>query len=77
MLNGIPVVASDLPAVREVCGDDGALFFPVGDVEQAARAVNDVAGNASQYAELAERGHERVTTLLPEKIAEEFRNLYR
>lgn len=35
---GRPIVAGDIPAVREVLGDDGAAYFPQGD-EAALRAA--------------------------------------
>lgn len=31
MMAGLPCVVSDLGVMREVCGDDGAIYFPVGD----------------------------------------------
>jgi glycosyltransferase involved in cell wall biosynthesis len=34
-----PIVASDLPAVREVIGDEEALLVPIGDPEALAAAV--------------------------------------
>ena len=46
MVNGMPVVASDLPALHEVCGPDAALFFPVGDTARAAESVNELATDA-------------------------------
>ena len=40
MLNGLPVVGSDLPPIRDLLGDDEAgLLVPSGDVEAAAKAV--------------------------------------
>ncbi len=39
MLNGIPVVASDIEPLRELLGDDEAgLLFPPGDAVAAAAA---------------------------------------
>jgi glycosyltransferase involved in cell wall biosynthesis len=31
MMAGLPCVVSDLGVMREVCGEDGAIYFPVGD----------------------------------------------
>ena len=40
MLNGIPVVGSDLAPIRALLGDDEAgLLFPVGDTHRAAEAI--------------------------------------
>ena len=46
MAVGVPVVASDIPALRETAGGGGAILVSPADVEQIAealrRAVNDV-----------------------------------
>jgi glycosyltransferase involved in cell wall biosynthesis len=76
MMNGIPVVASDLPAVREVCGD-AARYFPVGDVERAAREIIDLIHDRALFITMADRGRVRAQAFLPDVIAEEFRTLYR
>ena len=58
MAHGCPVVVSDIPALRERCGD-AALYCDPHDVEslvsQAARILDDPA----LAADLAERGRER------------------
>ena len=41
MLLGIPVVASDLPAVREITGN-AAVYVAPGDPEQLAESVTHV-----------------------------------
>lgn len=51
MLNGLPVVASDLPALRELVADDAGILFPVHDEEAAADALVTLAHDR----ELAER----------------------
>jgi glycosyltransferase involved in cell wall biosynthesis len=69
MLNHIPVVASDLPAVREVCGDDGALFFPAGDSNAAAACVRRLVGDQTLQEELAAIGVARAERFAPDYIA--------
>ncbi len=49
-----PVVASDLPQVREVAGDC-ALLVPVGDVDGFARAMLDCLHERDATAQRAER----------------------
>jgi glycosyltransferase involved in cell wall biosynthesis len=39
-LAGIPIVVSDIPMNREVLPDNGAIFFPVMDVEALRRAMH-------------------------------------
>jgi len=39
MASGCPIIASDLPALREILNDKNALFFKPGDASGLARAV--------------------------------------
>lgn len=39
MASGRPIIASDLPALREVLNDKNALFFKAGDASDLARAI--------------------------------------
>ena len=47
MARGIPVVASDLPALREATGGL-ASYFPAGDANQLSRCLNEVARGKHQ-----------------------------
>jgi glycosyltransferase involved in cell wall biosynthesis len=58
MASGAPVVASDIPAIREVAGE-AAVLVPPGDVGQWAGALEDVLGSPSRRAALAEAGRRR------------------
>jgi glycosyltransferase involved in cell wall biosynthesis len=55
MGRGCPVVASDIPAVREISGD-GALLVPPGDGAAWRDAILRVTGDEALRAELRERG---------------------
>ncbi|MER6948774.1 glycosyltransferase family 4 protein [Nonomuraea sp. NPDC000554] len=60
MAAGTPVVASDLPVVREILGDDGRLVAPDRPAE-LARAIRILL----EYAEAAEAMAERARTRVP------------
>ena len=55
MGRGCPVVASDIPAVREISGD-GALLVPPGDRAAWRDAISRVASNEALRADLRARG---------------------
>jgi glycosyltransferase involved in cell wall biosynthesis len=58
MAAGAPVVASDIPPIREVAGD-AAVLVPPGDVELWAGALEDLLDSAPRLAALAEAGRRR------------------
>jgi phosphatidylinositol alpha-mannosyltransferase len=77
MLNGLPVVASDLPAVREVTGDGtAALLFPVGDADAAAAAIRRLVEDGPLREELATQGREQSQAFDPATIAGQLMELY-
>ena len=59
MARGCPVLASDIPAVREVAGD-GALLLPLGDEDAWASAIRRVLADDALRADLRRRGGETV-----------------
>jgi glycosyltransferase involved in cell wall biosynthesis len=59
MARGCPVLASDIPALREVSGD-GALLLPLGDEDAWAAAIRRVLGDADLRSDLRRRGSETV-----------------
>ena len=67
---GAPVVASDLPVLREVLGE-AALFVPPDRPDLWARRLEEVVGDEALRAELARRGRERAAAFDWARTAEE------
>jgi glycosyltransferase involved in cell wall biosynthesis len=68
MARGCPVLAGDIPALREVCGDGGWLL-PVDDGGAWAAAMRRVLADGSLRAELRRRGEMTVRRYSWEKTA--------
>jgi glycosyltransferase involved in cell wall biosynthesis len=58
MSSGLPVVASDLPVHREICGE-AAIYFQCFSPEQLAQRVCEVAASPDLAQRLAKKGLER------------------
>jgi glycosyltransferase involved in cell wall biosynthesis len=58
MRMGVPIIASDIPSVREVMGDAGVLV-PCGDAGAIARAVRGVLDCPETAGGLRERARAR------------------
>jgi glycosyltransferase involved in cell wall biosynthesis len=59
MALGVPVVASDVPAIREIVGAGPAgILVPVDDVDAWASAVRSLLDDPAQRAALGARGRE-------------------
>jgi len=77
MLNGLPVVASDLPPVRDLLDSGSAgLLFPPGDVGAAARCLAELIDDAEKRARLGRRGHELAGRFEPHAVVAELTALY-
>jgi phosphatidylinositol alpha-mannosyltransferase len=77
MLNRLPVVASDLPALRELVGaDEAGLLFPTGDADAAAAAVEAVIADDALRTRITQAGHDRAARLAPERVAAQLIELY-
>jgi glycosyltransferase involved in cell wall biosynthesis len=72
---GVPVIASDLPVLREV-GGDAALFVPVGDEEALANAF-DAVSDSRLRTRLAAAGRDRAAAFTWERTAEGTIHAYR
>jgi len=53
MASGVPIIASNLPSIREILDDSLAYFFAPDDPESLSRAIGKVLGN---YEEAKRRG---------------------
>jgi len=51
LMAGLPVIASDLPVMREVCGE-AAAYFPAGDAPALANSVCDLIADQARRAAL-------------------------
>jgi glycosyltransferase involved in cell wall biosynthesis len=76
MACGTPVIAHDIPALREVLGGAGCLV-PVGDVLALAAAMKRVALEPAYARELAESGVERARAFSWDRAAELTWEVYR
>lgn len=56
-LRGTAAIASDLPALREVLGDDAVCFVPPGDEHALAGALARVAGDSALRTRLAQAAY--------------------
>jgi glycosyltransferase involved in cell wall biosynthesis len=75
MLNGIPVVASDIPALRSLIGGAGILV-PPGDSLAMAEAVRRLADDASLRHRMGAEARRRASEFDPPLIVEKMRRLY-
>ncbi len=77
MLNGIPVVGTDLEPIRDLLGDDEAgLVVPVGDPTAAGAAVMRLATDADLRARLGEAGRGRAARFAPAAVRRQLLRLY-
>jgi glycosyltransferase involved in cell wall biosynthesis len=76
MLNGIPVVASDIEAVREVVGDDGGILVPVGDVDAMAAALRKLVEDEALRSALGTSARARAGRFDPEGVVSSLARLY-
>ncbi len=73
-----PIVASDLPAVREIAGDgDAALLVPPGDEGALSLGILRLLGEPGLAGAIAARGRARYRALFtPERVSAELVSLY-
>lgn len=75
---GLPVVASDLPAIRhDVLGDaDGARLVPPADPARLAAALDDLLSDAPSRARLATAGRDAARRLRVEHMLADYEAIY-
>jgi glycosyltransferase involved in cell wall biosynthesis len=76
MACGTPVVATDIPATREMLGDAGILIAP-GNIDKLASSIREILTNERLYNECVARGIKRSTELFSvETVAAQYYHLY-
>jgi glycosyltransferase involved in cell wall biosynthesis len=76
MMNGIPVVASDLLPLRYLLGDGAGLMFPTGDTAAAAACVRTYVADAAARERAGAIGRSRGDEFLPDGVADQMLRLY-
>jgi len=76
MASGLPIVASDIPVHREICGA-AAEYFPVLDAAALAETLRRLMHDAAAREKLADRGRERVKQFLWEDHVARLLELWR
>ena len=76
MAANCPVVASDIPAFREVCGD-AALYFNPNDADELAQELREITKNDFLRDELIERGKKRLSLFSYETSARKLLGILR
>jgi glycosyltransferase involved in cell wall biosynthesis len=76
MLNGIPVVATDLPPLQDLLGAGAGLLFPIGDSTAAACAIRQLANDESLRLAAGAQGRRSASTFAPSVIADQLLSLY-
>ena len=77
MVNGLPVVASDLPPIVEHLGDEEAgLMFPSGDATRAEEAIRRLVGDEALRRRLGAVGLEKSAAYEPSAIADRLSVVY-
>ena len=77
MLNGLPVVASDLGPTRDLLGEeDAGLLFPAGDVHAAGKAIRRLVDDPGLRESLGATGRERARAFDPVNVISRLGELY-
>lgn len=76
MADGVPVIAADIPALREA-GGDAAIYLPPGRPERWAASVAELAANEELRAEYAAAGRARAAEFGWDTAAAQLGEVYR
>ena len=63
MMAGLPCVVTDLPVMREICGNEGAIYASPADPLAWGRAVMELVGNRERRAVLGGAAQRRARNL--------------
>ncbi|MEJ2793939.1 glycosyltransferase family 1 protein [Iodobacter sp. LRB] len=72
---GLPVIASDIPVLREVAGE-GALYFPEGDAEAMADCMQRLYEDDQLFSEISAKAKKNAARFSWEKAAKETGELF-
>jgi glycosyltransferase involved in cell wall biosynthesis len=75
MASGLPIVALDIPGVRDLV-TDGEEGFIASDVETLSRALSRLAGSEEMRRAMGARARQRALAFIPERFAEKARKFY-
>lgn len=70
MATGAPILASDVPAFREACGD-AAWYFPFGHADELAGMMQDLLRRPSLRGPMIEAGLARIAGMVPSSASEQ------
>ncbi len=77
MMNGIPVVGSDIDPLHVLLGaNEAGIIVPTGDAAAAAAALREMVGDADLRRSLGAQGERRAARYAPEAIAAQLAVLY-
>ncbi|MCX6781442.1 MAG: glycosyltransferase family 4 protein [Candidatus Magasanikbacteria bacterium] len=72
-----PIVASDLPSIREILDDSTALFVPAGDVQALAQGINALLNDLNRATTFARAARQKVESYTWMERAEKIENFIR
>ena len=75
LASGLPVITSRGGCLQEV-GGAACLYVEPSDVRGMGQAISQLLGSAELRGQLLERGRERVALFAPERIAQQYANIY-
>jgi glycosyltransferase involved in cell wall biosynthesis len=69
-----PIIASDLPSIREIMGENNCLFCQPGDAEDLAKKINDLSADQALADKIAIQAYDDVKKYSWEKRVEKILN---
>ena len=75
MESGLPVIAYDMPCVREIFVNNDGIIIPYGNNDKYVEAMLDLAENKIKREQIAEKSIERAKDFSEEKIGKEWEEL--